>query len=623
MTKGHFLVIGDRTTCGGIIIDGAEDYVIEGEPQAREFDRVTCGKHTGIYIIVGGVPEIYRGGRRMAGSQHSRSSCPCHAKLIASKLNVEYGVYEQYEPEQRAQSGRKSLVGKIQSASEDCQQCETEEKLREITLTLGLFFDGTGNNAFNISNMMQGCTADLHGFSDPAVEDLLRQCADASFDVKGIGATSYLGYYTNVHWLATLYRKKFNKHETHMQQAIYIDGIGTESGKPDSVIGQGLGISDTGVLAKTDKAISLLSSTISRSIQQLSSTLPADNELILSNLQFDIFGFSRGAAAARHFANRIHAEESIIVEAIRKGTGEIPYKGAPAGKVRFIGIMDTVAAIGTPVNGLNPHTADTGEVNIVLRPGVAEKVFHITAENECRFNFALNSVQPAWPELSLPGVHSDIGGGYLPIVFENLFLTRPETDTVPANLPGEQTRGYRQTLKKKAGLKLASAMAPIVHTTPTNAETWCDDRLPPDRYGVAQKRNYAALTVRNRKVKHDWSKVVLRVMLDAAQDAGVLFDNVETNDEFTLPDELIPLREKAIRMGKAVRSGKIPPPFTLDELDIIGDEYIHCSAHWNPIKTDKTGMIQGGAHPSVLIGFVNRPDDNWQRTIYDMDGHKI
>lgn len=61
-------------------------------------------------------------------------------------------------------------------------------------------------------------------------------------------------------------------------------------------------------------------------------------------------------------------------------------------------------------------------MKLTLCPGVAEKVFHITATNECRFNFALNSVKPAWPELSLPGVHSDIGDGYLPVTKEHLFL---------------------------------------------------------------------------------------------------------------------------------------------------------------------------------------------------------
>ncbi|MBL1249179.1 hypothetical protein JK362_20945 [Klebsiella pneumoniae] len=50
-------------------------------------------------------------------------------------------------------------------------------------------------------------------------------------------------------------------------------------------------------------------------------------------------------------------------------------------------------------------------MKLTLRPGVAEKVFHITAANECRFNFALNSVKPAWPELALPGAHSERSEG--------------------------------------------------------------------------------------------------------------------------------------------------------------------------------------------------------------------
>ncbi|MGG7524172.1 phospholipase effector Tle1 domain-containing protein, partial [bacterium BS0013] len=237
--------------------------------------------------------------------------------------------------------------------------------------------------------------------------------------VSGVGATSYMGYYTNVHWLQTLYRKNFSSGDSDIQKALYIDGIGTEAGKPDNMIGQGLGISDTGVIAKTDKAIRLLAKNISDSIGDIKSK-SSEYELVIKSLQFDIFGFSRGAAASRHFANRIHSEDPAIIAAIRDGIQDTEFKGAPAGKIRFIGIFDTVAAIGTPLNGLNPHNSNTGDVNLILRPGVADKVFHITAAHECRFNFALNSVKPAWPELALPGAHSDIGGGYLPAVEENL-----------------------------------------------------------------------------------------------------------------------------------------------------------------------------------------------------------
>jgi hypothetical protein len=126
---------------------------------------------------------------------------------------------------------------------------------------------------------------------------------------------------------------------------------------------------------------------------------------------FDIFGFSRGAAAARHFANRVQSKDRAISMQFRQ-VCKFTYRGTPQAKPAF-------SASWTPWRRSARWqtvsiSADTGNVNIRLRPGVAEKVFHITAQHECRYNFALNSVAPAWPELALPGAHSDIGGGYLP-----------------------------------------------------------------------------------------------------------------------------------------------------------------------------------------------------------------
>ncbi|EAN4680376.1 killer protein of pyocin s3 [Salmonella enterica] len=90
MGQGYFLVRGDKTTCGGKIIEGADDHTIMGIPQAREMDKVTCGKHSGIYQIVGGVPQTDIHGRLMAGTLDSKSSCPCKAKFIASMMDDVY-----------------------------------------------------------------------------------------------------------------------------------------------------------------------------------------------------------------------------------------------------------------------------------------------------------------------------------------------------------------------------------------------------------------------------------------------------------------------------------------------------------------------------------------------------
>ncbi|WP_318390176.1 type VI secretion system tube protein TssD [Enterobacter sp.] len=488
------------------------------------------------------------------------------------------------------------------------------EPKREITLILGVFFDGTGNNAVNTQNMLEVFKAKHYQISDSDAASILEQTAKER-GMTDTEATSYLGYYTNIHWLSTLYEIDLPPEKGIVQQGIYIEGIGTEDGKPDSLLGQGLGISDTGVIAKTDKAVSKIAGAIVEAFKDVS------GDIRISALKFDIFGFSRGAAAARHFANRIQNADPLIIAAIRQGLARFTYTGAPAGKTRFIGIMDTVAAIGTPVNGLNPHSADTGSVNITLRPGVAEKVFHITALNECRFNFALNSVRPAWPELALPGAHSDIGGGYLPVMRESVFLTRPQGETVPDGQPETQTEVCQHALKQKAVLAALPAVAPLFRTHPVNVSTWSQHTVPADRNGQMQKRSFAALTLQKRIVRNDWANVVLRVMMAAAQEAGVQFKSIDRNDPiFELPAELRPYYQKALVQGQAVRAGRLTVPFLPDELDAIARDYIHCSANWNAVQIKESGEIYSGTPATETLGFVNRPDENWRRTIYDMDG---
>jgi len=488
--------------------------------------------------------------------------------------------------------------------------------VRHVTLVLGIFFDGTGNNAANTENMLASCSAQGFDLASPDAESILKRSASELMGLSGAEATSYAGYYTNIHWLHELYSRTFSATDSYLQQAIYVEGIGTQAGKPDSVIGMGLGLAECGVIAKTDDAVNQLAAAIATPLRLLK------GNFVIDHLLFDIFGFSRGAAAARHFANRIQCEDRAIINAIASGMGQHDYTGTAAGKTRFIGLFDTVAAIGTPANGMDPHSADTGDVNLVLRPGVAQKVFHITAQNECRYNFALNSVSPAWPELSLPGAHSDIGGGYLPQTREDLFLSRPLVETLPADTPNERSRVYQRAAAELPELERSAAVAPIVRTNTVTTQIWEDGFVPADRYGQMQKRTFAALALRHRIVKHDWSMVTLRVMLDAAKEAGVLFDDVERKKGTEMPASLIPFSEKAKALGKAARSRTSAPGFSPEEVDSIASSYIHCSANWNAVVENQSGEIRGGASASETIGFVNRPDKDWKRTIYNMDGTK-
>ncbi len=621
MATGFFLYHLDKTTCGGRILSGASDdtYEIGGieRHQVREGDPVTCGKHEGRFRVCGGMGDTYEVGgelKEWAGSLDSYSSCPYHARFIPS---VQTHTYESDcnagRVAERAETARKKA-----QESEPEQRAQAAKKKREITLTIGVFFDGTGNNADNSTDRQKACTSEHYGMSDADAQSALIQCTRLKRGYSGIAAGSYLGYYTNVHWLRTLYNQNITPDEGYGQHAIYIEGIGTESNAGDSTYGMGTGGGDTGVVRKTDKAVTALTAAVEEYLAKYSDA----RSCVIKELQFNIFGFSRGAAAARHFANRVFSQDRGIIAAIKFGLGDVEFSGTPGGKTRFLGIFDTVAAIGTPVNGLNPHSADTGDVNIVLRSGVAEKVFHITAQHECRFNFALNSVKPAWPELALPGVHSDIGGGYNPDEHEAYFLTRPEFETVPLSTPDAETRIYRQTCAQLKAMDSYPAIAPLLDTVEVNADTWHDDRMPPDRYGTLQKRSATALTI-DRPTRNDWSKVVLRVMLDAAQDAGVEFSPIlPKDDNLLLRSELNSLCEKAIVMGRAIRSGKSAPGFTTPEILMLAEKYIHCSANWNSVVRYDQGSISGAVKPAKLVTFTNRLDERWQRTVYDMDGNK-
>ena len=622
MTTGFFLYHLDKTTCGGRILSGAADNTYETgglvRQQVREGDPVTCGKHEGRFRVCGGMGDTYSvngATKEWAGSLDSYSSCPCRARFIPS---VQTHTYESDCNAGRVAERAETAKRKARQ-SEPEQRAQAAKKKREITLTIGVFFDGTGNNTANTAARQGACTGEHFGMNDAESTSALEQCIQQNHGVSGIAAGSYLGYYSNVHWLNTLYSTDFPSHAEQGQQTIYIEGIGTETNAGDSTYGMGTGQGDTGVLRKTDKAVAALTSAIKDYLAKPSET----NVMAVRELQFDIFGFSRGAAAARHFANRIFSQDSAIVAAINAGLDGIAFSGTPGGKTRFLGIFDTVAAIGTPVNGLNPHSADSGDVNLALRPGIAEKVFHITAQHECRFNFALNSVKPAWPELALPGAHSDIGGGYNPDEHEACFLTRPVFETVSLSTPDTKTRVYQQTCEQLEVMEDYPAIAPLLNAVEVNIDTWHDERMPADHYGTLQKRSAAALVI-DRPTRNDWSKVALRVMLDAAQDAGVIFDPILPKDNnLSLPPELNSLCEKAIVMGRAARSGRPAIGFTTPEILMLAEKYIHCSANWNSVLRDEQKRISGAVRPAKLVMFTNRPDDRWQRTVYDMDGNKI
>ncbi|CAK9890780.1 PAAR domain-containing protein [Pseudomonas fluorescens] len=90
MTDGYFIGLGDKTTCGGKVLDGDDRVNFFGLLHAREGDRVSCGKDGKIYRIVGGISHMESHGKLMAGTLDSFSDCPCRARLIPSVFTASY-----------------------------------------------------------------------------------------------------------------------------------------------------------------------------------------------------------------------------------------------------------------------------------------------------------------------------------------------------------------------------------------------------------------------------------------------------------------------------------------------------------------------------------------------------
>ncbi len=79
------IVVGDKTSHGGIVISGTPTTDIDGKPVARVGDKVTCPcrGHGGITVIVSGDPTCIVNGRAVA--RHGDKTA-CGATLLSSQM---------------------------------------------------------------------------------------------------------------------------------------------------------------------------------------------------------------------------------------------------------------------------------------------------------------------------------------------------------------------------------------------------------------------------------------------------------------------------------------------------------------------------------------------------------
>jgi len=205
---------------------------------------------------------------------------------------------------------------------------------------------------------------------------------------------------TNIVWFCAAYG----------EGAFYQKGVGSKLGKLGKIIG---GITGAGGRSRVKKARNKLKANFNR-----------------GDTTIDIIGFSRGAALALHFANKID----------RKGVET--RSGTVFPKIRFLGLWDTVAAFGAP-----DIPANIGwDLDL---PDCVENCRHALALDERRHAFkperleeqvADTNDEAVLHECWFRGVHSDVGGGN-----KNIGLSSIALDWMFANA-------------KRAGIKLDPAV---------------------------------------------------------------------------------------------------------------------------------------------------------------------
>jgi uncharacterized protein (DUF2235 family) len=184
-------------------------------------------------------------------------------------------------------------------------------------------------------------------------------------------------------------------HDAYEGNKVYVPGIGTRFGKLGRALGGAIG---TGGRTR-----------VLEMYEALKGTYRSGDHVI------DIVGFSRGAALALHFANRIHSEGPI-------GPGE-----TAAPQIRFLGLWDVVASFGLPGNDINLGW------DLELPPSVTTCV-HGMALDERRGTFAPTRVKGAY-EVWFRGVHSDVGGGNQNVKLSNIALRWMMRRAIQAGVP--------------------------------------------------------------------------------------------------------------------------------------------------------------------------------------------
>jgi hypothetical protein len=500
---------------------------------------------------------------------------------------------------------------------------------KSIDLTFGVFIDGTNNNRYDTiartdweeRRIGKRDTANKPYTSEEHLKVYAKSKKEVGKDNYKYDEGSYENDLSNV---AILFDNYVKDDKTIFK--VYTEGMNTntlgdenlqvsEYKTDDFFMGGAFGAGNSGIVDRVTRAIEQMTEKIIPAMKKLQRTK-------INSITIDVFGFSRGAAAARHFVHEItlppyrsglgsdhsgRAIDSKYDNKLLPSNGHLGYllteKGITFDQliIRFAGLYDTVAHHGTvQFNDIK----DLG-LNSISK---AKHIIHMVASEEHRKNFSLSPIIKSQNhiEMYMPGVHCDVGGSYIE--------GRPEgiAPGVPPDPAGEHVlaKDYcDNTLESSKLIKFRKTL--IDEGWFTNDQIMIYDAYgKPHRYDSHKSALYDTqqLVSQRAYVSNQYSFIPLHIMCNLAIEKGVNFVysdliKVKNFQNNIFPNHLIFIKEiknyleeyaaKAIANPLDVIDHQIPK----EQMRQLRNHYLHYNA---------TAGLVNAPEPERKRGIVKR-----------------
>lgn len=354
----------------------------------------------------------------------------------------------------------------------------------------------------------------------------------------------------------------------------------------------------------------------------------------ITHIEFDVFGFSRGAALARHFINAAaiglpdytrprSSPDTLSLQPNLFGTEQAERYNSMRGyhidnlrqaRIRFVGLFDTVGSFYMPGND------DEGNFELGLKPGCAAQVVQLSAHHEYREKFPLtalargNTLPPDFYQEVFPGAHSDVGGGYPAQAQYN-------KQGLPARYGMPVSSTYNLQLVKTVSLAVDAARmhrsgikgyneSYVIHRTRSEEIDWRPQCLREyGQYGIVRADKATLYYYRLQPVSNALAGLAQQRMKYLAEQAGVVWNM----DDYTLPEDFkqdAPI-QALLQQLQQQPAGTITPEHWQQVIEPRTESHIH---------RPHDALINPGCS-SMRESLVNGPSYNRQqqleRQVYD------